>query len=154
MSLLTRFDRWDPFEELDAFRNRLDRLMARMNPELPANTADWRPVADIVETKDAILVKAELPGVTEKDIHVELEANLLTISGERKEEKETEEKGVHQVERLFGRFVRAFPLPPNVKTDEIKATFADGLLEVSIPKKEESKPKEIKLQIGKKLAAA
>lgn len=154
MSLLSRFDRWDPFEELDAFRNRLDRLMARMNPELPANVADWRPVADIVETKDAILVKAELPGIAEKDIHVELEANLLTISGERKDEKVTEEKGIHQVERLFGRFVRAFTLPPNVKMDEIKATFSDGLLEITIPKKEESKPKEIKLEIGKKLAAA
>jgi HSP20 family protein len=157
MNFLTRFERWDPFEELSVLRNRMDRLINRMGDEIettPAKIANWAPTADIVETKDALIVKAELPGLTEKEINVEVENGVLTISGERKFEQETKEKNFLRVERAYGKFIRTLTLPPNVETDKIHAAFNDGLLELTIPKKEEAKPKKITLDIKKKLATA
>lgn len=157
MNFMTRFERWDPFDELSTLRNRMDRLINKINPEfedVPANIARWTPMTDILETKDALVFRAELPGLTEKDVSVELENGVLTISGERKFEEETKEKNYHRVERAYGKFTRAFTLPPNVEADKIKATFNDGLLELNIPKKEEAKPKKITLDIRKKLATA
>jgi HSP20 family protein len=156
MSFLTKFERWDPFDELSGLRNRMDRLMARIGTENDEAlfAAKWTPAADVVETKDAIVIKVELPGMTEKDLAIEIENGVLTLQGERLLEKETDEKGYRRIERAYGSFVRSFTLPPNVDGEKIVATFANGLLELEIPKKEEAKPRTIKVDVKKKLSAA
>ena len=155
MNFLTRFERWDPFDELSLLRNRMDRLLNKISDEeTPALTSTWAPTTDIVETKDALIVKCELPGINEKDVSVEIENGVLTIAGERKFEEKTQDKNFHRVERAYGKFVRSFTLPTNIVTDNVKATFTDGLLELMLPKKEEAKPKKINLEIRKKIAAA
>ncbi|HEX9160288.1 MAG TPA: Hsp20/alpha crystallin family protein [Thermoanaerobaculia bacterium] len=156
-NLMTRFDRVDPFDELTTLRNRFDRILNRFtgeNVEEPMMTAKWAPAADVLETKDAYVVKAELPGVEEKNINVEIENGVLTLKGDKMFEKETEEKGYRRIERAYGNFLRTFTLPQNVYTDKITATFFNGVLEVTVPKKEEAKPRKITLDIKKKLAAA
>ena len=156
MNLLTRFDRFEPFNELNTLRKQMDRVLR--NYELPTETelltTEWTPAADVVETKDAILIKTELPGMTEKDINVEFENGMLTIRGERKLEKETTDKNFRRIERTYGKFIRAFTLPPNVDDKKIAAAYNNGLLEIEIPKKEEAKPKAIHVDVKKKLTAA
>lgn len=154
MTFLTRFERWDPFEELTTLRNRMDRLWSRFNAEDETALADWSPTSDVVETKDEIVIKAELPGLEEKDVDVEIEGGMLTIKGERQAEKETEEKGFRRVERSYGTFLRAFTLPTNVAPERITASFTNGLLEVHLPKKEEAKPRSIKVEVKKELKPA
>jgi len=156
MNFLTRFEKWDPFDELTLLRNRMDRLLNKISDEetLPLTPATWAPTTDIVETKDALIVRCELPGIEEKDIAIEIENGVLTITGERKFEERTKEKNFHRVERAYGKFLRSFTLPPNVTSENVKATFTDGLLEMTLPKKEEAKPKKINLEIKKKLATA
>ena len=158
MNFLTRFDTWDPFDEISTLRNRMDRLLARAGAEQTPSEelfpTQWVPASDIVETKNAIVLKAELPGLTEKDVNVEVENGTLVIKGERKFEKETDDKGYRRIERAYGNFLRTFTLPPNVMPDKIRAAFTNGLLEVEIPKKEEAKPKAIHVAVNKKLTAA
>lgn len=154
MTFLTKFERWDPFEEINTLRNRMDRLWTRMSVEDQPSLANWSPTSDILETKDEIVIKAELPGIDEKDVDVEIESNMLTIKGERKAEKDVEEKGYRRVERAYGTFLRTFTLPPNVEAEKISATFAKGVLEVHMPKKEDAKPRTIKVDVKKQLATA
>ena len=155
MNLLTKLERFEPFEELNMLRNRMDRMLRKFDlPNEELLTAEWLPAADVVETKDAILIKTELPGINEKDIHVEFENGLLTIRGERKFEKETDDKNYRRVERTYGKFFRTFTLPPNVDDKKIAAGYVNGLLEIEIPKKEEAKPKTINVEVKKKLTAA
>ena len=156
MTQLTRFERWDPFEELSLLRNRVNRLMPRFNvePDEELFRTEWAPLADVIETKDALIIKAEVPGMTEKDITVQLENNLLTIRGERKMEKDVKEKDFRRVERAYGTFIRTFTLPNNVDFDRIAATTNNGLLEIEVPKKEALKPKTINVETKKKLSAA
>jgi HSP20 family protein len=156
MSFLTRFDRFDPFEELGTLRDRMDRIMSRLSGETEEDLfpSKWAPTADVVETKDAIIVKVEIPGIDEKDVAVEIENNILTLRGERKLEKETEEKGYRRIERSYGNFSRSFTLPANVDTTKIAAFFNNGLLEVTIPKKEAARPRTINVEIRKKLPVA
>jgi len=154
MTFLTRFERWDPFEEMTTLRNRMDRLWSRMVTDDEPTLANWSPTSDIVETKDEIVIKSELPGIQDKDVDIEIENGVLTIKGERKVEKEAEEKGYRRVERSYGSFFRSFTLPPNVETEKIAATFTNGLLEVHMPKKEGAKPRAIKVEVKKQLATA
>ena len=154
MTFLTRFERWDPFDELTMLRNRMDRLWSRMTAEDETALADWSPTSDVVETKDEIMIKAELPGIDEKDVDIEIENGVLTIKGERKAEKETEEKGFRRIERSYGTFLRSFTLPANVAPEKITASFANGMLEVHLPKKEEAKPRTVKVEVKKQLAPA
>ena len=158
MNFLTRNERFDPFfDEFNTLRNKLDRVMNRFLPTAnieenePFLTARWTPVADVYETKDNLFVKVEIPGLTEKDIDITVENNVLTITGERKIEEEKEEKGYYRMERAYGKFLRAFTLPPNVLTEKVLATYNNGVLELTIPKKEEAKPKTIKLEVKKVL---
>ena len=153
MSLLTRFENFDPTDELATLRNRFDRIM-RSGVDNELFTTQWAPPADMIETKDAIFIKAELPGMTEKDIKVEVENGVLTIEGERKFEKETTGKDYRRVERAYGKFLRSFTLPANVLGEKINAVYNNGLLEVEIPKKEEAKPRTINVDVKKKLSAA
>lgn len=154
MTLLTRFERWDPFEELTTLRTRMDRLWSRMSAEDETALANWSPTADILETKDDIVIKVELPGIDEKNVDVEIESGVLTIKGERKAETETEEKGYRRVERSYGSFLRSFTLPANVDPGKISASFANGLLELRLPKNEGAKPRSIKIEVKKQLATA
>jgi HSP20 family protein len=154
MTFLTKFDRWDPFDELTTLRNRMDRLWTRLTTEDEPSIANWTPASDIVEMKDEIVIKAELPGIDEKDIDVQIENGILTIQGERKAEKETEEKGFRRIERSYGSFFRSFTLPPNVETEKIAAKFENGVLEVHMPKNESAKPRAIKVDVTKQIKPA
>jgi HSP20 family protein len=103
----------------------------------------WRPVVDIYENEDSVVVKAELPGVDKKDIKVDLKDGVLTLTGERSHEKEVNEDKYYRKERAYGRFHRSFTVPAEIDPDKIKAEFKDGVLKVEIPKPEEQKPKKI-----------
>jgi HSP20 family protein len=106
----------------------------------------WAPAADVYETKDEVVVTAELPGLNEKDIHLSLSDDVLTIKGERQWSGEVQEGSQYHRERWFGKFERSFSLAMPVATDQVKATYRDGVLTVKLPKAEENKPKEIKIE--------
>ncbi len=152
MTFLTKFDRWDPFDEITTLRNRMDRLWTRMTAEDEPALANWSPTADVVESKDEIVIKAELAGIDPKDVDIQIENGILTMQGERKAEKESEEKGFRRVERAYGSFFRSFTLPPNVEAEKIAATFNNGVLEVHMPKNEKAKPRSIKVDVTKQVA--
>ena len=103
---------------------------------------------DVVDSKDGILLKVEIPGVKQEDISISVEENTLTVKGERKQESQVNEEGYSRFERSYGAFQRSVLLPPTVDADRVKATYKDGVLEVQLPKKEEAKPKTIKVEIG------
>jgi HSP20 family protein len=150
MSLLTRFERWDPFEELTTLRNRMDRMVARMtNDDETLFHGRWSPTTDVVESDDTIVLKAELPGVAAKDIAVNVGNGILTLQGEREYEGEKEEKGYRRIERSYGKFVRSFAIPPNVEAEHIRASYANGLLEVTMPKNGEAKARKINVDVAR-----
>lgn len=109
---------------------------------------DWTPAIDITEDNDAFLVTADLPGLTKKDININIKENMLTISGERKTEKKDENKNYCRTERRYGAFKRSFQLTDKVIADKITASFKDGVLTVNVPKAEEVKPKEIDIKVS------
>jgi HSP20 family protein len=136
--------KWDPFRELNAFNERLGTFLGRNWDSSPSFTA-WNPSVDIFENDNDVVFKAELPGMNAKDIEVKLENNVLMIKGERRFEKETDEKNYHRIEREYGTFSRSFALPTAVNADKVTAEYKDGVLKVTLPKKEEIKPKPIKI---------
>jgi len=107
----------------------------------------WTPAVDIAEQENEYLVKMELPGVNKEDVKISLESNILTIRGEKKQEKEEKNKSLHRVERSYGSFQRSFTLPTSVKSDKIDAFFEGGVLSVTLPKMEEAKPKQIEVKV-------
>ncbi len=107
----------------------------------------WSPAVDIFETADSIVMKAELPGVSRDNIDIQVQDNTLMLKGERKFEREVKEENYLRIERSYGAFQRAFTLPTVVQRDKIKATFKDGVLEVTMPKAEEAKPKQVKIDV-------
>jgi len=142
--------RWEPYRELASLQSRFDRVLGRRTtePENEESLAAWAPPVDITEDKDRILITAELPGFKEDQIEIQTENGMLTLRGERKFEKETNGKSYHRVERAYGQFVRSFGLPNNVDREKIKATFSDGLLKIELPKREDARPKTIKVLGG------
>lgn len=133
----------DPFFNL---RGELDRLFDGLSVPSGAetgNAAMWSPSVDIREDENAYVVEAELPGTSREDIHVELENNTLTLKGERKFEKKQDEENYHFIERSYGSFFRSFSLPKNVDAEKISAEYKDGMLFVTLPKREEVKPKRV-----------
>jgi HSP20 family protein len=108
----------------------------------------WEPMVDISETPESYLVTAELPGVTKDDVNINYEDGVLTIRGEKKQEKEEKRKNYHRVERSFGAFERSFRVPARVLVDKIEAKFKDGILNLMLPKAEEARPKEIPIKIS------
>jgi len=138
-----------PLVDLQREMNRLfeDFFGRGLLPEPFRGAGKWRPAVDVVESDDAVTVKAELPGMTPDDIEINLSGDTLSIKGEKKEEKETQGKEVHRVERSYGSFERVVRLPVAVKSGEAEATFKNGVLTVELPKTEESKRKEIKIEI-------
>jgi HSP20 family protein len=137
--------KWDPFRELNLFPGSFGRLMDR-DWEKAMSTTEWNPSVDIFETDSDIVVKVEAPGMNPKDFDVRLENNALMLKGERKFEKETKQENYHRVERSYGGFSRSFALPTGVKEDKITAEYRDGILKIVLPKKEEVKPKSIKIE--------
>jgi HSP20 family protein len=142
--------RWDPVRELDSLQSDMNRLFDRFFGAPAGNGLTerrWIPAMDLVETDDSLVLRADLPGMTEDDVEIEVKDGVLTISGERKSEHEEKGEGFHRVERSFGRFSRALNLPDGVQADKVEAKFDNGVLEVRIPKPEETKP--TRVQIGK-----
>jgi HSP20 family protein len=113
--------------------------------EEPAATTSWSPSVDIFETEGEIVVKAELPGMDRKDIALHLENNVLSLRGERRFVKETKEENYHRIERSYGNFSRSFSIPATVDEEKIRADYKDGVLKIILPKKEQAKPKQIKI---------
>ena len=147
--------RWDPFQELQGWGERMSRLLgsdrvpARRGAEEEGLTyGSWMPPVDIVEGKDRIQLNVELPGFKEDQVNLTVEDGLLTIRGERKFNRENREENYHRIERSYGTFVRSFTLPNSVEQGRIQANFADGILHVDMPKREETKPKQIPIQAG------
>jgi HSP20 family protein len=137
-----------PWTGVSTFRTELDRLFDRFweMPDLPA-LGEWKPALDITENKDSVVVKAEVPGIDPKEIQVLLQDDVLTIKGEKKQEKEDKTKNYHRVERSYGSFQRSFTLPSSVKNDKIDALFSNGILTITLPKSEEAKPKQIEVKV-------
>src|SRR5215813_7819723 len=144
--------RWEPYREIATLQDRLNRAFGsafgRSEREDEMSLAAWAPPVDIAEEKDRIVITAELPGFKENEIEIQTENGMLTLRGERKFEKETDGKSYHRVERSYGQFVRSFSLPNNVDREKIKATFKDGLLQVDLPKREDAKPRTIRITPG------
>jgi|SRR5581483_8668786 len=141
--------RWDPIRELDALQGDMNRLFDRFFENRTANgtARRWIPAMDLVETDDHLVLRGDLPGLTEDDVNIEIRDNVLTVSGERKAEHEDRGEGYHRVERAFGSFSRSLSLPQGVDPEKVDASFKNGVLEVRIPKPAEAKP--TRVQIGK-----
>jgi len=147
--------RWQPFRDLRAIEREFDRcfreafssVLGEREGEL--STRPWAPAVDIYETDTSIVLKAELPGVEPKDVVVRVEDNTLYLKGERKFAKETKEENYHRVERSYGSFARSFALPNSIDADKVAAEYKDGLLTLTLPKREEAKPKTIKINVSK-----
>ena len=114
----------------------------------PQTARPWSPSVDIVETDNDIIMKADVPGINEKDIDIQIEDGTLTLKGERKFEEEKKGEGYHRIERAYGSFARTFALPDSVDTDKVTATYKNGVLTVKLPKKEVAKPKSVKVAVG------
>ncbi len=148
--------KWSPIRDLateifDLQReiNRMfDRFFRGFEGEEEVRLAAWSPRVDISETDDEYIVRAEVPGVSKDDIKVTIKENVLTISGEKKQEKETKNENFHRIERVYGSFSRTFTLPGAVKVDKVEAKFKDGVLTIKLPKVEETKAKEIEVKVG------
>jgi HSP20 family protein len=137
---------WNPFEELAGFRRLFDEPVAGALRDGVLTAEEWKPLMDVVETKDGITLKVEVPGMKQEDINISLEDNTLTVKGERKHESEVNEEGYTRFERSYGTFQRSVALPPTVDSERVKATYKDGVLEIQLPKKEEARPKAIKVE--------
>lgn len=141
--------RFDPFREITTLRDEMNRLFSRSVGDGGGTAAaSWTPAVDIVDQKDAIVLKAELPGLAVEDIDIEVHDDVLTISGERRFEETVEEGRYYRVERAYGRFSRSVGLPQNVKADAITASFDRGVLEVRVPKADEVLPRKIAVSAG------
>jgi HSP20 family protein len=140
--------RWEPLRELSTLQNEMNRLFGTVF-DTPANGPStmrrWMPAMDLVETEDHFVLRADLPGLGEEDVNIEVEDRVLTVSGERKAEHEISKEGYHRVERAFGSFSRALTLPEGIDAEAVTASFDRGVLEVHIPKPEERKPRKISI---------
>ena len=144
---------WSPFIGLSTLRDEMNRLFDLSSSPGPGGREDrllgvWSPPLDIYQDKDHVFVKCELPGMKKEDIQISLHENTLTISGERKQEREVKEGEGFRSERFFGRFHRSVTLPVTVETNHVKAQYKDGILAVSLAKAEEAKPKQIEVQVS------
>jgi len=136
----------EPFKELTNLQDRLNKVFEGALPATSQqDTGNWVPAVDVYETEKSVEIEMEAPGIDEKDLKVKLEDNTLTISGERSYEKKEDKYNYYRMERSYGSFKRSFLLPDNVDKDAIKAKYENGILKLSLPKKTESKPKDISI---------
>jgi HSP20 family protein len=146
--------RWEPARELNSLQSEMNRLFNAFfdTPGGGANGAAlrrWVPAMDLVETANHFVLRADLPGMTDDDVSIEVEDNVLTVSGERKVEHEESEEGYYRVERASGSFARSLTLPEGIDPEAVEASFDKGVLEVRIPKPEERKPRKVSIGVGK-----
>lgn len=145
--------RWDPFRELEEMSHRLNRVFAgpaqltRSAASEAMAMPEWAPAVDVAETAEEFLIKVELPGLKKEDVQVAVEHGVLSIRGERKQEKEEKNKKYHRVERLYGSFMRTFRLPDNVDETKVHAEFKDGVLSVRLAKTAKAMPKAIDIKV-------
>ena len=135
--------KWNPYRNLISLPDEIDRFFNGFGLDLNESDSVWSPTVDISETENQYEVNAEIPGLKKEDIKLSVEDNVLTLSGERKVEKETDKKNYHRIERAYGKFERSFRLPKEVDAENIKANYKNGVLTVQLPKTEAVKPKEI-----------
>ncbi len=142
--------RYDPFRELRSLQDEMTRLFTGMTPRGSdeVNLGAWSPNVDIFEDKENLVLEAELPGMKRDDFDLTIENNVITLRGERKFEKKTEGDNYHRVERSYGSFTRSFTLPQTVTAEGAKAEFNNGVLRVSLPKREETKARKIEVTGG------
>ena len=141
--------RWDPFREVTSLRDEVNRLFSRTLGDGPGGSV-WSPPVDVFDNADEIVLKAELPGLGPDDIDIEVDDNVLTITGERRFEETVEEGRYYRLERAYGSFSRSLTLPQGAKADQISADFEDGVLQVRVPKADEVKPRKIAVTAGAK----
>jgi HSP20 family protein len=145
--------RWEPVTELNTIQNEMNRLFNTLLDRPPptgrggAPTRRWIPAMDLVEAADHYVLRADLPGLDD-DVNIQLEDNVLTISGERKTRHEQHEEGYYRIERAFGSFARSLTLPDGVDSDAVQAHFDRGVLEIRIPKPEQKKPRQVRIALG------
>jgi len=155
--------RFDPFRELDRLQNEVNRLFEgyNSNADVPAPARQnsgggsgalmaraWAPVVDIAETQNEVVLRAELPGLKQEDIDIELTGDTLTLRGERKFENEERKDNFVRVERSYGRFQRSFTLGVPVQNDQVSATYRDGVLEIHLPKSEQTRPRKVQVSVS------
>jgi HSP20 family protein len=146
--------RWEPVAELNTIQNEMNRLFNTFfDPSAPTGrgngtTRRWLPPMDLVETPDHYVLRADLPGLSDGDVNIQLEDNVLTISGDRAAKHEDEQEGYYRLERAFGAFSRSLTLPDGVDPDAVQAHFDRGVLEIRIPKPEQKKPKTVQITLG------
>jgi len=141
--------RWEPFRNVNSLQEQFSRLFDTSFPgrSSESDLTTWAPAVDIQETENELVLKADLPGIEEKDIDVRIESNTLTIRGERKFEKQVNEDTYLRVERSYGSFSRSFSLPNTINTEAIHAEYKNGVLTVQMPKRAESKRKQVKVNV-------
>jgi HSP20 family protein len=156
ISMRTTISRFEPFRGVSSLQDQINRLFheAFDGSSGEANLTSWAPPVDIYETAQELVVKADLPDVKPADLDIRVENNILTIRGERKFEKQVNEDNYLRVERSYGSFSRSFSLANTVNTEAIKADYKDGVLTLSVPKREEAKPKQIKVIVPAPAPAA
>ena len=148
--------RWEPVAELGTIQNEMNRLFNTFfdqpNPggRNAAGARRWIPAMDLVETGDHYVLRADLPGLSDEDVNVQLEDSVLTISGERKAEHESQQEGYYRLERASGAFSRSLALPEGVDPDGVQANFDRGVLEIRIPKPAQKKPRQVQISLGNK----
>ncbi len=147
--------RWEPVAELGTIQSEMNRLFNTFFDQPAASGRDgsaagrrWIPAMDLVETGDHYVLRADLPGVSDEDVNVDLQDNVLTISGERKAARETRQEGYYRLERAFGQFSRSLTLPDGVEPDAVAAHFDRGVLEITIPKPAQKKPRQVQIKVG------
>jgi len=145
--------RWDPFRELEEVSDKLNRLFSRPaarrdNGQESMTVADWIPMVDISETDAEFQIKAELPEIRKEDVKITLQQGVLTIQGQRAQEREERGRRYHRIERAYGTFARTFTLPDYVDDTNVKAEFKEGVLILHVPKSEKAKPKAIEVKVS------
>ncbi|HEV2299685.1 MAG TPA: Hsp20/alpha crystallin family protein [Candidatus Acidoferrales bacterium] len=142
--------RLEPFWNLSTLQEQVNRLFESNFPSRGSESTltAWAPAVDAHETEDELVIKADLPDVSEKDLDIRLENNILTIHGERKFEQKVKEENYLRMERAYGSFSRSFSLPNSVNTEAIKAEYKNGVLNITLPKRAESKPKQVKIAVS------
>jgi HSP20 family protein len=149
MTVLTR---WEPFRDFTTLQDRINRVFRDTYTEGGQDqslaTSSFAPAVDVYEDEHNVTLKVEVPGIDEKDIDIRLENNTLTVHGERKIEKEEKEENYRRVERQYGSFTRTFTLPTTVDSEHVSANYDKGVLSITLPKKAEAKPKQIKVNVG------
>ena len=136
---------WDPFRGLETLQEEMNRFLSESSTGWSEGM--WNPQIDIVDEKDHLVVKADIPGMSKDEIQVTVEDDNLILKGEKKHEEKTKDKNFIREERSYGAFYRSIPLPAHVKADGVKAFYKNGVLELEVPQKEESKPKQINIEV-------